>query len=164
MKTVTKNVALGGVLAALAIVIMLLGGFIPVATYICPMLCMILCFAVSHICGKRIAWAWYGAVAILSCIFAPDKEAAAVFVFLGYYPIMKEFFDKIHWGFILKLLYFNISVCALYGLLIHFLGMDQLMAEFTEFGLIGLAVLIVLGNIVFALTDLVLNRICKGFR
>ena len=33
-------VALGGMLAALAVVIMCLGGLIPVATFVCPMLCL----------------------------------------------------------------------------------------------------------------------------
>ena len=37
-----KQVAFGGMMAALALVIMGLGGLIPVATYVCPMLCMLL--------------------------------------------------------------------------------------------------------------------------
>ena len=41
-KSSASVVALGGVLAALAVVIMSLGGLIPVATYISPMLCAIL--------------------------------------------------------------------------------------------------------------------------
>ena len=31
-----KNMALGGVMAALAVVIMCMGGLIPLATYVCP--------------------------------------------------------------------------------------------------------------------------------
>ena len=82
-RTPASSVALGGVLAALAVVIMSLGTIIPVATYVCPMLCALLLQAVLKTCGVRIAWAWYGAVAILSLLLAPDKEAAAVFAFLG---------------------------------------------------------------------------------
>ena len=41
-KTPAYAVALGGVLAALAVVVMSLGTIIPVATYICPMVCMLL--------------------------------------------------------------------------------------------------------------------------
>lgn len=78
--------ALGGVLAALAVVIMGMGTLIPVATYVCPMLCALLLQVVLKTCGVRVAWAWYGAVAILSLLLAPDKEAAAVFLFLGYTP------------------------------------------------------------------------------
>ena len=41
-RTPSANIALGGVLAALAVVIMSMGTLIPVATYVCPMLCAIL--------------------------------------------------------------------------------------------------------------------------
>ena len=34
--------AMGGVFAALAVVVMNLGGLIPVATYVCPTICMVL--------------------------------------------------------------------------------------------------------------------------
>ena len=83
-------------MAALAAVIMSLGGLIPVATFTSPMLCMLLLAFVTKVCGKRIGWAWYGAVSILSLLMSPDKEAAAIFVFLGLYTIsgmeMGEFF------------------------------------------------------------------------
>ena len=82
------KISLGGMLAALALVIMNLVGLIPVATFVCPMLCMMILTLVVRFCGKRIGWAWYGAVSILSILLAPDKEAAAIFIFLGYYPIL----------------------------------------------------------------------------
>ena len=75
-----KSVALGGVMAALAVVIMCMGGIIPLATYVCPMLCAVLLAAVLRLTGRRIGWAWYGAVSLLSLLLGPDKEAAAVFV------------------------------------------------------------------------------------
>ena len=81
--TPASRMALGGVLAAVAVVIMSLGGLIPVATYVCPMLCAVLLQVVLMTCGKRVAWAWYGAVALLSVLLSPDKEAAAVLIFLG---------------------------------------------------------------------------------
>ena len=94
-KTPASKIAFGGIFAALALVIMNLGSLIPVATYVCPMLCMLILALVTGMCGNRIGWAWYGAVAILSVLMAPDKEAAAVFVFLGYYPIIKPRFDRL---------------------------------------------------------------------
>ena len=75
-------------MAALAVVIMCMGGIIPMATYVCPMLCSLLLAVVLRLTGRRIAWAWYAAVSLLSLLLGPDKEAAAVFVFLGYYPII----------------------------------------------------------------------------
>ena len=59
-RTPASSVALGGVLAALAVVVMSLGTIIPIATYVCPMLCALLLQAVLKTCGVRIAWAWYG--------------------------------------------------------------------------------------------------------
>ena len=72
--TPAARIALGGMLAALAVVIMNLVGMIPVATFVCPMLCMMILTLVLRFCGKRIGWAWYGAVAILCALMAPDKE------------------------------------------------------------------------------------------
>lgn len=152
------SVALGGVLAALAVVVMNLGTVIPVATYICPMLCMVLLQVVLRVCGGRIAWAWYGAVALLSLMMAPDKEAAAVFAALGYYPMVKPRMEKARLPWLWKALFFNAVILILYWLLIHLLGMDALAEEFAEAGKIMTAVMLLLGNLVFFLLDRVLSR------
>ena len=47
--TSARSIALGGILGAVAIVIMCLGGLIPVATFVCPILCMLLLVVVSAI-------------------------------------------------------------------------------------------------------------------
>ena len=153
----SKNMALGGVLAALAVVIMCLGGLIPLATYTCPMLCCLLLKFVYQSCGRRIGWSWYGAVAILSLLMGPDKEAAAVFVFFGYYPLVKPKLDGMKLGWILKALLFNASVFIMYTLLIHLFGMAQVAAEFQEMGKILLIVTLALGNVTFFLLDRLLG-------
>ena len=84
-----RVIAFGGMMAALAMTIMCVGGLIPIATFTCPVMSMLILAYVTKICGKRIGWAWYGAVAILGLMLAPDKEAAAVFAFIGFYPIVK---------------------------------------------------------------------------
>ena len=81
-----KAVALGGMLASVSVVIICLGGLIPLATFICPMLCIMTGHIVLRSCGTKIAWCWYGVVSILCLLMAPDKEAAMLFLFLGYYP------------------------------------------------------------------------------
>ena len=147
-RTPASSVALGGVLAALAVVVMSLGTIIPVATYVCPMLCALLLQAVLKTCGVRIAWAWYGAVAILSLLLAPDKEAAAVFAFLGYYPI--------RW--LWKGLLFNASVLVMYWLLLQVFGLAQVTEDFEEIGVVMLIVLLILGNVTFFLLDKLLEK------
>lgn len=157
-RNAAKYVALGGVLAALAIVIMCFGGMIPSATFVCPMMCCLILQVVRKICGDRIAWAWYGAVAILGLLLGPDKEAAAVFVFLGYYPIIKPKLDAAKLKWLWKLLYFNAVTILMYQLLIHLFGMAELAAQWEEMGMAMLAVMLVLGNVTFILLDKVLER------
>lgn len=157
-RTPAANIALGGVLAALAVVIMSLGTLIPVATYVCPMLCCLVLQLVRMICGNRIAWAWFGAVALLSLLLAPDKEAAAVFAAIGYYPIVKPALDRMKGKWLLKGLLFNSTILALYWAMMHLLGMEQISAEFQGLGTAMTALLLILGNVVFFLLDRVLGR------
>jgi len=156
-----QKVALGGVLAALATVIMSFGGLIPLSTYICPMICTVLCYVVLRLCGKRIAWAWYAVVSILSVLLGPDKEAAGVFVFFGFYPIVKELFDKFRLRFVLKIFYFNASASALYFGLIYVFGFSELMREIRSMGAVGLAVMLLLANLTFLLSDRLLCVLSK---
>lgn len=153
-----RQIALGGVLAALAVVIMSFGGMIPSATFVCPMLCCMILQMVRKSCGDRIAWAWYGAVAILGLLMGPDKEAAAVFVFLGYYPILKPKLDRSRLKWLWKLLYFNTVILAMYWLLINLFGMAQLAEDWKELGYVMTGVMLVLGNITFILLDFVLGK------
>jgi hypothetical protein len=153
-----QKIALGGLMAALAIVIMCLGGLIPFATFVCPMLCCMITKVVLSMCGKRIAWAWYGAVAILSVLMAPDKEAAAVFVFLGYYPIVKPWMDKLKLSWLWKGLLFNCAILLMYWLLIHILGLSEIANDYEEAGTVITVVMLLLGNVTFFMLDLVLGR------
>ncbi len=156
-RTQASDIALGGVLAALAMVIMCMGGLIPVATFVCPMLSMLLLTVVLKRCGSRIGWAWYGAVAILSLLMGPDKEAAAVFLFLGYYPIVKPWLDRRKGKWIWKLLLFNVAVLSMYAILIRVFGMAELVQEYEELGTALTVVLLLLGNLTFYLLDRLLG-------
>ena len=157
MSTSSKQMALGGMLAALAVVIMALGGLIPVATYICPLLGMMLLKIVLSYCGKRIGWAWYGAVAILGLMLGPDKEAAAVFAALGYYPILIERLVSRKGKWALKFGWFKAVILLLYWLLIHLFGMDQISEEFQSLGKVMTVLMLVMGNVIFVLTDRLLG-------
>lgn len=151
-------VALGGVLAALGVVVMCLGPLIPVATFLCPMVCMILAQVVMKTCGGKMGWAWYGAVAVLSLLLSPDKEAAAVFAALGYYPMVKPRLEKRKLPWLWKGLLFNAVILALYWLLIHLFGLDALAEEFAEAGKVMTVVMLILGNVTFFLLDRVLSK------
>lgn len=161
MRSKAYPVALGGMLAAAAVVLMCIGTIIPVATYAAPVLCMMVCQMVVKICGRRIAWAWYGVVTILSLLLAPDKEAAAVFLVLGYYPIVKPKLDSMKGKWFWKGLLFNGSILLLYWVLLNLIGVAALVQEFSGMGIAMTAVLLILGNVTFFMLDHILSRKLK---
>ena len=149
--------ALGGMMGALAVVIMSLGTLIPIATYACPMLCCLLLKLVDRRCGSRIGWAWFGAVAILSLLLAPDKEAAAVFCAIGYYPILKPRMDTLPLCWLWKGLLFNASIVTVYWLLMQLMGLESLTEEPGAMGTVLLLATLALGNVTFFLLDRLLG-------
>lgn len=151
---------MGGVLAALAIVIMCLGSIVPIATYACPALCMLVGGILLRVCGPKITWAWYGVVAILSLLLCADMESAITFVIFGYYPILRPRLNRFRLSILWKLLYFNIIVLVLYTVLLRLMGMAHLLEEFKEAGFVGLTVMLLLGNLTFWLLDKLLGRFC----
>jgi hypothetical protein len=108
-------------------------------------------------CGRRFAWAWYGAVAILSLLMGPDKEAAAVFVFLGYYPILRPWLNKLRPDWLFKGLYFNAVIAVLYTLLLKVLGFAEILEDYAEMGAVMTVAMLIMGNITFFLLDRLLT-------
>ena len=146
--------ALGGMLTATAVVIMCLGSIIPVNTYLCPVLCILITRVVLERCGKRIGWCYYIATALLSLMLAPDREAALVYAFLGYYPMIRPFFEKLGvFGWYAKLLLFTLAGAASYGLLLLVMGAGAAMTE----GWLLTAVTVFLWDLLFLLTDRLLG-------
>jgi hypothetical protein len=158
MRKETKAVALGGMLGAVAMVIMLLGGLIPVSTYICPVMCMLILQTVLNLCGKKIAWAWYIMVALLSLLLGPDKEAAALLVLMGYYPIIKPKMDRLPLKILWKLVFFNAITVFMYTAVVALLGLEAILVEHTLLGYASLALMILLGNATFFLLDRILTK------
>ena len=166
MKRASRDLALCGVLCALAVAIMAMGTIIPVATYCCPLLASMTIVPVLIICGEKLSWAMFAASAILSLLLAPDKEAAAIFLALGYYPIVKPRLDKkpkprrIVW----KLLLFNAAIIAVYGALLFVFRLDALREELFSMGLWLTLALILGGNVIFWLDDMLLERAVPKIR
>ena len=164
-KTPAFRVALCGLLGALAVVLLTLGGIIPVAVYCCPMLAALLLVPLLELCSKKICFGWYAVVAILSLLLCPDKETALVFTFLGWYPVVREQLNKLPkvLRIIVKLLIFNAAVIAMYALMIFVFRLETAMAEFQSMGVWLLVGLLALGNVVFIIFDLLLGRMTIYF-
>ncbi len=164
MNSSAKRMALGGVTAALAVVLMCLGTLIPVATYMVPMVICLFLGMLKPVLGAKYGLAWYLTVAILGLLLAPDKEAAAVFAFLGYYPLVKPRLDKMPLAILWKLLLFNVTILVMYWLLMYVFGMAALRQEFQELGTAMAVATLVLGNVTFFLMDSLLGRKLKWGR
>ena len=149
-----RQMAFGGMMTAVSIVIMALGSLIPVNTYLCPVLCILVNRIVLIRCGRRIGWCYYLAVAILSLMLAPDREAALVYAFLGYYPMIRPFFER--QGLlapVLKLAFFTLAGAASYGVLLLVVGVGAAMTE----GWILTAVTVLMWDVLFLLVDRILG-------
>jgi len=162
-RNTAKLIATGGMLAALAVVIMSLVALIPVATYVCPVLCIVLGQVVLIQCGRRIALAWYVTVSCLALMLSPDKEAALLFCCFGYYPVLRLALNRLRLSIIIKVVFFNAVSITFYWALINLLGVSQIMQEFDGIGVVGVMVAMIMGNATFLLLDSLLTKTQRLF-
>lgn len=152
-----------GVMCGLSIVLMLRGSIIPFATFCAPAMSGLLLMPVAVECGMRLAWVCYGAISALAVLFVPDKEMAAIFVFLfGCYPLLKAYIQRIPGRglqFLVKAGFFNGTVLAMYGMLLFIFPMPSLVEEFAQTAQWMLAALLVMGNVCFWIYDVALNNV-----
>ncbi|MDD3347698.1 hypothetical protein [Oscillibacter sp.] len=154
-----REIALCGLLTALAETLLLLGGILPLATFCAPLLAMAVLLPVLEEYGCRAAAAAYGAAAILSLVLVADKETALVFVFFGWYPLLRPRIARLPSPLLRTAA--RLAVCtgliaALYGLTLHLLGLT---ADLEGGSRLMNCLLLVLGNATFLAMDVVLARL-----
>ena len=135
---------------------MLLGGIIPFATFCCPALAAALLTPLLFEVGDKMTLAAYAAVAVLSLLLCPDREAALIFAFLGYYPVLKPRIDSLRrrpLRVLMKLGLFNLAAAALLALMAFVLNMQAVMAEYAEMTRAALIAFAVLCNVTMLLYD-----------
>ena len=147
-------------MTALATAVMLLGGVIPVATFCCPAIAGLLLVPVTAECGAKLALGAYAAISALSLMLCPDKEAALLFTFVGYYPVIKWRLDRIPRKWLRRLVKFAIlngAIAAMYALIFFVFRLDQIMADYQEMTRAMLVAFVLLGNVTLALYDRLLG-------
>lgn len=160
MKGTTRLLALCGVLTALGVVLLCLGGIVPFALYICPILASIALLPVRS--RPRYAWCCYGAIALLGLLLCPDKEVSLLFCFTGYYPLLKPRLNALRSRLLsltLKLLWAAVSMAALYALILYVLCLPAVVEEFAATGRWLLAATIAMGVALFFVYDVLLGRL-----
>ena len=147
----TKALALGGITAALALVILLIGGAIGIGAYAAPMLAGLLLLPAGRLLGAKMHALLWLAVSLLAFILVPDAETSLMFLApFGCYPIVRPWLCRLPGllGLGTKLLFFNVVTVSLQLLLMLVLVPGALNA--------WLLLLLLLGNAVFLLYDRVL--------
>lgn len=160
----TRSVALGGVTAALAVVVMCLGGFVPLSTYICPVICCLILHFLALRLSTGMRWCWYGAVSLLVLLLGPDKEAAIVLLFLGNYPLIRTRLPSGIVGLLMKLVYFNSACFVMYFIMLHLLGIAAVVEEFARLDLVLTLVTLSLGNVMFVMLDKILKLLDRKYQ
>ncbi len=158
-KTKASVIALCGVLAALAVGTLFLGGAIPFASISCPVLASLVLIPVYLETDRRWGCLWYVAVSLLGLILSPMKEGAILFVCFGAYPMLRKIFGRLPFSVLIKQLYFNAVVIAAYGLMLYVLQMQELVEEFGQMGKWMLGLMLLLGNVSFYVYDLLIGRL-----
>ena len=160
MKTSVK-VSLGGVVAALSLVLMFLTSVIPFGTFAFPTFAgMLLVLLVINL-GYGYAAAVYFVTAVLSLLLLTDKEAALYYAaFLGFYPIVKSLIERIRsktLQYMIKLILFNACMIAAFFIGINLLSVPK--ESFSFFDVYLPWVFLILGNVVFIVYDLCVTRL-----
>jgi len=160
MKTSVK-VSLGGVVAALSLVLMFLTSIIPFGTYAFPTFAGILLILLVFNLGYGYAFAVYFITAVLSFLLVTDKEAALYYtIFLGYYPIVKSFIERIKSKvvqYVIKLVLFNACMIAAFYIGILLLSVPK--DSFTLFGIYLPWVFLIAADVFFVIYDLCVTRL-----
>ncbi len=157
----SSKCAVGGIVAALSLVLMISVAIIPFMTYALPALAgAFIVFVVIEI-DKKWAAGVYAAVAILGIFLVPEKEVAVLYLaFFGYYPILKAVIESKTGtvvGWILKILTFEITMIVSYWLMIKFMGVT--IDEMDEFGVWAIPMLLGLGTFAFIMYDIAISKL-----
>ena len=154
----TARITFSAIMSALAVVIMLTSYF-PYLTYAIP--------AISGLCVMVVLieinckWAvfTYISSAVLVFMFG-EMESKFLYIFLfGFYPIVKSLIERINkpvieW--IIKVFLFNISILIVYGLFSKLFAIS--LDDFGALKQYGVAILLILSNIVFVVYDIAVSR------
>ena len=157
--------ALCGVLTALAAALLALGGLLPIATFCAPLLAMAVLLPVLEEYGPRMAGTAWAAVSLLGLFLSADRELALVYLFFGWYPILRPRIAALK-SRALRLVC-RLALCSgliglLYGVAAAFLGLKEIALEGGT-ALLTIT-LLVCGNLTFLLMDLALERLTLLWR
>lgn len=153
-KSNTRRLAMGAMLAALGVVLLVFGTVIDVLSLTAAALAAIPLYIALREMGYRRATLVYLVTAVLSVLLFPQSEAALSYaLLLGLYTLLKMPIERVHRyaAIPLKLLFFNVTFTLIELVGIFLFSIPPLAWELY-------AVTYLVGNVAFLLYDFVLDR------
>ena len=154
----SRQMALCGLLTALAVVFMVLASAIGIGTFAGPLLAMIALLPLLEEYGSQTALAAYVAAAILGFLIAPELELSLVFAAFGWYPVLRPRLNRLTSRpvrLLIKVVICIAVILTLYGVLLNLLGMT---ADLVNAAPLLNLFLLILGVFTFLMMDLALER------
>ena len=155
-----KRIVVCGVMCALSILILYLGAMIEVLDLSMSAIASLVIVLIVIEMGYSYAWLTYIAVSILSVVLLPQKLAAIFFAaFMGFYPIVKSYIEKIRSAILcwtLKLSLANVALVVSY-LVIRFFVPEELETD------IMMWTLYIMALAAFILYDIAISKLITAY-
>lgn len=129
MKENARRMAFCAMMAALSVVLMVLGAVLELGMYACPLFAGLCFIPVGQKYGRKFHWTLYAAASILCFLLVPNMEENLMFAGLfGWYPIVRPGLQRLPkvLGWVCKLLIFNGAVTAIEWLVVTVLAPEVL--------------------------------------
>ena len=157
----STQVAIGGLSAALCLLMMFMTGLIPFSSYVFPAMAGIVLIAVEEENGTKTAMLVYVAVSVLAMFIVPDQEAK-----VGYYPMLKSRLERAPRpiAYLLKFLLFNGVIVAFYYVMLYVFGIPDMLEGWGDFGKYTIVVALALVNFTLFMYDFLLSQVLRIYR
>ena len=155
----SRETALCGLLCALAVICLLLGGSLGIGTFAGPVLAMAVLLPILEEYGIKTAAAAYGAAALLALLLVPDRETALVYVFFGWYPLLRPTLGRLPsrpLRLLLKIALCCAVIAVLYGLVLRLMGLTADLLDAVRWMNL---LLLLLANVTCLVMDRALERL-----
>lgn len=157
------RISLGGIISSVCLLLMFCTGMFPMLDYTIPAFAGFLMVVMIVETGPKWAFTTYATVSVLCFLMTPNYEASLLFIlFMGYYPILKFYLDRIKskaicW--LTKYAVFNIAIIAFYFVFQYIITSVDLFEDMDMFGKYAALVLWLGANVFFLIYDYVLGQL-----
>lgn len=147
------NVAFSGVVTALSVVLLSLGSFIWIFSYVTPILTGLFIAVIDDLFGRKNAVLTYVSTGLISLMLLNDKESVLLYIlFFGLYPFFRLGLEGVKpkaLSTLFKYAFYNVSVIVT-EIICVYLFMIPLDIVFGKWGIL---ILLILVNVLFFVYD-----------